>query len=100
MLKLTLINLDALLTDVQKSVPNTGIWQFWCNSPNPRYLQPVVDTSLWSHVLFSNKTWNCEMCVQVVDSSLAECYHFINISYSQVTALEAANRAQSEVNYG
>ena len=91
-------HLHALLTDVQKSVP-TGIRQFWCDSPNPRYLQPVMDTSLWSHVLFSHKTWNCEMHVQVVDPSLAECYHFINgmkISYSQVTALEAATRAQSE----
>ena len=38
------------------------------------------------------------MHVHVVDPSLAECYHFINgmkISYSQVTALEAATRAQS-----
>ena len=88
-------HLHALLTDVQKSVPNTGIQQFWCDSSNPRYLQPVVDTILWSHVLFSPKTWNCEMHVP----SLAECYHFINgmkISYSQVTALEAATRAQSE----
>ena len=92
-------HLHALLTDVQKFVPHTGIWQFWCDSPNPRYLQPVVDTSLWSHVLFSHKTWNCEMHVQVVDPSLAECYQFINgmkISYSQATALEAATRAQSE----
>ena len=65
--------LHALLTDVHKSVHNTGIQQFRCDSPNPRYLQPVVDTSLWSHVLFSHKTWNCEMRVQVVDPSLAEC---------------------------
>ena len=34
------INLHALLTDVQKSVPNTGI-------QHPSYLQPVVDTSLF-----------------------------------------------------
>ena len=40
------INLDhlhALLTDVQKSVPNTGLQQFWCDLANPRYSQPVVD---------------------------------------------------------
>ena len=62
-------HLHALLTDVQKSMPNTGIQQFWCDSPNPSYLQSVVDTSLW----FSHKTWNCEMHVQVVDPSLAQC---------------------------
>ena len=42
-------HLHALLTDVQKSVPNTGPQQFWCDSANPRYSQPVVDdTSLWN----------------------------------------------------
>lgn len=94
-------HLHALLTDVQKSVPNTGLQQFWCNSSNPRYLQPVVDIddpSLWNHVLFSHKTWNSEMRVQVVDPSLADCHHFINgmkLSYSHAAALEAATRAQS-----
>ena len=36
---------------------------------------------------------------QVVDPSLADCYHFTNgmkLSYSQVAALEAATRAQLE----
>lgn len=93
-------HLYALLTDVQKSVPNTGLQQFWCDSANPRYSQPVVeDTSLWNHVLFSHKTWNSEMREQVVDPSLADCYHFTNgmkLSYSQVAALEAATLAQSK----
>ena len=49
-------HLYALLTDVQKFVPNTDLQQFWCDSANSRYSQPVVDDiSLWNHVLFSHK---------------------------------------------
>ena len=92
-------NLQLLLTDLQKSVPSTGLQQFWCDSPVPKCVQPASSPSLWNHVLFSHKTWNSETHPVQVDPSVVDCHHFINsmqLSNSQVAALEAATRAQSD----
>ena len=97
------INSDCfhtLLTDLQKSVPSTGLQQFWCHSPNPQSAVEINNPSLWNHVLFSHKTWNTQThSTMQVDPSVADCHHFINsmqLSNSQVAALEVATCAQSD----
>ena len=95
-------HLHLLLTDLQNSVPNTGLQQFWRDSPNPRCLQPAAEInnpSLWNHVLFSHKTWNSETHAVQVDPSVVDCHRFISsmqLSNSQVEAIEAATRTQSD----
>ena len=95
-------HLHLLLTDLQNSVPNTGLQQFWRDSPNPRCLQPAAEInnpSHWNHVLFSHKTWNSETHAVQVDPSVVDCHRFISstqLSNSQVEAIEAATRTQSD----
>ena len=98
-LKINPDHFQALLTDVQKSIPKTGFQQFWCVSLNPKHLQSVVDARLCNYILFSHKTWNSEMHLQVADPSFVDCHHSITgmkLSYSQVTAIEATTQSQVE----
>ena len=95
-------HLHTLLSQIQKSMPNTGLQQFWCDAPNPKPSASAADNqTLWNHVLFSYKAciWNSDLHSKCMNPSTVDCYHFLNnmkLSHSEVTAKEAATHAQSE----
>ena len=72
-------HLYTLLSQIQKSVPDTGLQQFWCDVPNPRYSVSVADNqTLWNHVLFSYKTWNSDVHSKCTNPSPVDCYCFLD----------------------
>ena len=57
-------HLHTLLSQIQKSMPNTGLQQFWCDAPNPKPSASAADNqTLWNHVLFCYKAciWNSDL---------------------------------------
>ena len=70
-------SLNKLLSEVQKSVPNTGLQQFWVsNCPDSTINYEI----LWRHVIFSHMALHASTLVQenFYNPTLAQCYDYLS----------------------
>ena len=82
---------DRLFRHVRESMPCTGLLHFWCDGPNTETNPDNV--SLWSHVLFSNGSFN-----STINPTPFVCQQFLlsmKLSCTEVAGIEAATRVQS-----
>ena len=88
--------LNKLLSQIQKSVPNTGLQQFWVwNCPNSIINYEI----LWRHVIFSHMHASSLVQENYYNPTLAQSYDYLShmkLPLDEVTMIEKATRGQSE----
>ena len=89
-------SLNKLLSQVQKSVPSTGLQQFWvlnCPSSTINY------EMLWRHVIFSHMHASSLVQENFYNPKLAQYYdylHHMKLRLDEVAMIEEATWGQSE----
>ena len=85
-------SLNKLLSQVQKSVPNTGLQQFWVsNCPNSTINYEI----LWRHVIFSHMHASSLVQENFYNPTLAQCYDYLShmkLPLYKVAMIEEATR--------
>ena len=95
-------SVDKLLTHIERTVPNTGLQQFWRDNPkfnNAMMVHADELSLLRNHVIFSH-----DMVARIVPSkffvpTISEGYKYleeISLSFETVQKIEIATRGQSE----
>ena len=91
----------SLLSQIQSSVPLTGLSQF--RERNPQVVDPNSNSSgalrLWSHVIFSHENTAAVSSDMFYKPTAAQCFEYQQgrtLSQSEVEAIEAATRGQTE----
>ena len=96
-------NVIKLVAGIRKSVPNTGLQQFWeTNSTatvasNSSGLQET--SSLWNHVIFSHENDGMIPQRNFVTPSIQECYEYMNsmkLSQTDADNIDFATRGQAK----
>lgn len=89
-------SLSTLLSQVQKSVPNTGLQQFWLsNCPD----STINSEMLWHHVIFSHMHASTLMQENFFNPTLAQCYDYLShmkLLQDEVAMIEEATQGQSD----
>ena len=89
-------SLNKLLSQVQKSVPSTGLQQFWVsNCPDSTINYEI----LWRHVIFSHIHASTLVQENFFNPTLARCYDYLShmkLLLDEVTMIEEATQGQSE----
>lgn len=94
-------NMDAinkLLTSVEKSIPSTGLRQFWRSKMSNESTGVECFESLWSHVLFCHDTVSYNMQSKYFTPTVADCYKYLDtmkLPIDIVQKIEAATNGQS-----
>ena len=89
-------SLDKLLSQIQKSVPNTGLKQLWVsNCPDSTINYEI----LWRHVIFSHMHASTLVQENFFNPTLAQCYDYLShmkLQLEEVRAIEEATQGQSD----
>ena len=88
-------SLDRLLVRIEKSVPTTGLQQFWLTKA-PGDEVPQI---LWNYVIFSHKHFSTVMRDKFFTPTIAQCYDYLHgmiLDHDEVARIETATKDQSE----
>jgi len=96
------MSVDKLLVQIERTVPNTGLQQFWKDNPNFEnkiVAQAAELAPLRNHIIFSH-----DMVARIVPSNffvptVSECYRYLqelSMSVETVQKIETATRNQSD----
>lgn len=90
-------SLNKLLNQVKKSVPNTGLQQFWVsNCPESSTINSEI---LWRHVIFSHMHASTLVQENFFNPTLAQCFDYLShmkLLQDEVSMIEEATRGQSD----
>ena len=92
-------SLNTLLNRLQKTVPYTGLQQFWGSNSTSHSAGCVNSEILWHHVIFSHAHASTMVQDNFFTPTLAQCYVHLShmkLSPDEVARIEAATRDQSE----
>ena len=87
---------NKLSSQVQKSVPNTGLQQFWVSNCCDSTINGEI---LWRHVIFSHMHASTLVQENFYSPTLAQCYDYLShmkLVLEEVAMIEEATRGQSE----
>ena len=88
--------LQQLVVHLEKTVPNTGLMQFW--QPGHSGSQVHIET-LWQHVIFSHQHASTVVQEKFFVPEVAQCYDYLRdmtISSDEAAKIEEATRGQGE----
>ena len=88
-------SLDRLLARIEKSVPTTGLPQFW----RIKGLGVEVPQMLLNHVIFSHQHFSTVVQDKFCTPTVAQCYdylHGMTLNNGEVAQIEAATQDQTE----
>ena len=91
---------NKLLESVEKSIPSTGLQQFWRSkaSDEPIGIEYTESLSLWSHVIFYHATVSSTAPHKYFIPTLADCCKYLDsmkLPLDVVQKIEAATHEQS-----
>ena len=94
-------SVDLLLAQVQKTMPNTGLLQFWQSKPCTDHTIPTTEeiTMLWNYVIFSHQKITSITRDKFFMPSVVDCHGYLRemkITQDIVDTIEMATREQSE----
>ena len=87
--------MDRLLARIEKSVPTTGLQQFW----QIKALGVEVPQMLWNHVIFSHQHFSTVIRDKFFTPTVAQCYdylHGMTLDNGEVAQIEATTQDQTE----
>ena len=92
---------DLLLGQVQETMPNTGLQQFWRSKPCTDHTMPTSEemAMLWNYVIFSHQNITTIAQDKFFMPSAVDCHGFLRemkITQDIVDIIEIATREQSE----
>ena len=72
-------SVDLLLAQVQKTMPNTGLQQFWQSKPCADHTIPTSEeiTMLWNYVIFSHQKITTIAQDKFFKPSVVDCHGFL-----------------------
>ena len=89
---------NKLLESVEKSIPSTGLQQFWRGKTSDESVAIEYTESLWSHVIFCHATISSTAPSKYFIPTLADCCKYLDamkLPLDVVQKIEAATRGQS-----
>ena len=72
--------MDLLLAQVQRTVPGTGLKQFWQSKPCTDHTMPTTNEELamlWNYVVFSHQTFSTIAQEKFFLPSVVDCLEFL-----------------------
>ena len=87
---------QKLLERIERTVPSTGLGQFWKSSATAL---DVSSSTLWNHILFSREHATTLTCDSLFDPTTQQCYEYLDkakLDIDVVERIEGATRDQSD----
>ena len=86
-----------LLCRIEKTVPNTGLSQFWRSHSSD--LEDAPSSTLWNHVLFTQKHATTIVGEKLFVPTTPQCYEYLDkmkLDIDDIGRIEAATRDQND----